>query len=50
MANGDTEQKRHEKITHDLARTVIKEPLYSRVKKPDPESGTKRAAPIQRGG
>jgi subtilisin family serine protease len=45
MANGDAEQKRHEKITHDLARTVIKEPLYSRVKLADPEKPDPNAPP-----
>ena len=32
MADIDPDQKLHEKITHDLARTVIKEPLYSQIK------------------
>lgn len=32
MADINPDQKLHEKITHDLARTVIKEPLYSQIK------------------
>ncbi|MGA2598384.1 MAG: S8 family peptidase [Bryobacteraceae bacterium] len=32
MANGDTEHKRHEKLKHDLARSIVKEPLYGQIK------------------
>src|SRR5271165_4968751 len=40
MANGDTEHKRHEKLKHDLARSIVKEPLYSQIKPGSPHPAT----------